>query len=63
LLIGQKLSDGKGVQGVGRLTQARIDSFQVFYGRAIRSNKGNPIAMSGATKAILNHYSELPPPT
>ena len=55
------MSDGKGVQGRGRLTKERIDSFQVFYGKAIRDNKGNPEAMSQATKAILHHYADLPP--
>ena len=29
---GQKLSDGKGIGGMGRLIKKRIDSFQVYYG-------------------------------
>ena len=60
LFLGKKLSDGKGIQGRGRLTHEHIDSFQVFYGRALRSNKGNSTAMSQATMAILKHYSDLP---
>lgn len=60
LVEGQKLSDGKGVQGKGRLTQERIDSFQVFYGKALRNNKGDSAAMGRATMAILKHYSDIP---
>ena len=57
-LIGKKLSDGKGLGGKGRLTTARIDTLQNFYGLAIRNNKGNIEAMSKATMAILDHYKE-----
>jgi hypothetical protein len=60
---GKKLDDGKGIQGRGRLTKERIDSFQVFYGRAIRDNKGDAEAMSKATMAILKHYTALPAST
>ena len=54
---GKKLSDGKCVSGKGRLTIARIDAIQNFYGRTIRNNKNNPVAMSKETWAILDHYS------
>ncbi|XP_014670060.1 PREDICTED: uncharacterized protein LOC106811052 [Priapulus caudatus] len=53
---GEKLSDGKGLTGAGRLTHKAIDSFQTFYGKALRQNKGDVAAMSIATKAILEHY-------
>lgn len=58
MLSGQKLSDGKSLGGTGRLTQARIDAMQMFYGKALRGNKGNPAAMSKSTWAILYHYSQ-----
>ena len=31
----QKLADGKGLGGKGRLTKKRIDDFQTYYGKAI----------------------------
>ena len=43
---GHKLSDGKTKDGRGRLTKKRIDSFQVYYGKAIRQNAGNTEAAS-----------------
>jgi hypothetical protein len=52
MLLGKKLSDGKGLSGAGRLTIARIDSIQSFYGLCIRQNKGDSKAMTQATKAI-----------
>ena len=55
---GQKLADGKGLGGKGRLTEGRVDYFQFLYGCAIRDNKGNVASMGRQTKAILNHYSE-----
>ena len=51
------MADGKGLGGAGRLTIARIDTIQSFYGLCIRQNKGDAKAMSKATKAILLHYS------
>ena len=38
---GHKLSDGKTIGGRGRLSKKQIDSFQVYYGKAIRQNAGN----------------------
>ncbi|XP_013398023.2 uncharacterized protein LOC106164605 [Lingula anatina] len=55
---GMKLSDGKGLQGTGRLTMARIDSMQTFYGLAIRRNLQNLEGMVRETRAIPMHYSE-----
>ena len=54
------MEDGKGLSGKGRLTLARIDAIQNFYGRAIRDNKNNPEAMSRETWAIIDHYSSTP---
>lgn len=45
------------MDGSERLTNARIDTIQNFYGRSIRDNKGNAKAMARATQAILKHYS------
>ena len=38
---GKKIEDGKGIGGEGRLTNARIDAKQIFYGRNIYDNKGD----------------------
>ena len=51
----RKLSDGHGIGGRGRLTTAKINSFQVFYGRALRSNVGSVKAASDAVMAIFLH--------
>lgn len=56
-MSGRKLDDGKCLGGAGRLTIARIDTIQSFYGLCIRQNKGDSLAMSKATHAILLHYS------
>lgn len=61
IFTGQKLEDGKSLSGKGRLTHERIDKFQVFYGSAIRKNKGDVASMSQATKAILWHNTNFPP--
>ena len=44
--LGKKLADGKGLNGKGRFTLARIDAIQNFSGKAIRKNKGNPQNMA-----------------
>ena len=41
-LAGVKLSDSKSLSGAGRLTQARIDAMQLFYGRALREKQRQP---------------------
>lgn len=40
---GKKIEDGKGIGGEGRLTNARIDATQIFYGRNIYDNKGDTL--------------------
>jgi hypothetical protein len=45
------------LSGAGRLTIARIDTIQSFYGLCIRQNKGDSKAMAKATKAIMYHYA------
>ena len=50
-----KLSDGKTMGGRGRLTDKEIDQLQIYYGLAIRRNKGNLPKMKSDIKAILNH--------
>ena len=57
---GHKLSDDKTIGGSGRLTKKRIDSFQVYYGKAIRQNAGNIEAASNAVRAILKHGASSP---
>ncbi|XP_070539717.1 uncharacterized protein [Ptychodera flava] len=54
---GGKLEDGKSLTGQHRLTNQMINAFQVFYGIALRNNKGNVHLMSKQTKAIVLHYS------
>ena len=56
-ILGKKLADNKCLGGRGRLTIAKCDAIQNFYGRAIRDNKNNSAEMSRATWAILQHYS------
>lgn len=56
-LSGKKLEDGKGIGGVGRLTDPIIDKFQVYYGNAIRDNKDNLHNMRIAVWAIWYHES------
>ena len=52
---GKKISDGKGIGGIGRLTDKKIDSIQNYYGQAIRQNSGNLLPMKSAIMAILKH--------
>jgi len=54
---GKKLADGKQLTGKGRLTNKLINSFQVFYGMAIRKNKGDALAMQTNVMAIPFHYA------
>ncbi|CAG2231222.1 unnamed protein product [Mytilus edulis] len=54
---GRKLEDGKQLTGKGRLTNKLMNSFQTFYGMAIRNNKGNVNAMRQNVMAILFHYA------
>ena len=52
---GQKLSDGKGVGGRGRLTDKVVDKMQNYYGKAIRGNKGDLEGMKKSINAIQHH--------
>ena len=52
---GRKLSDGGTIGGRGRLTDAVIDTFQNYYGSAIRTNLGNKEEMKSAVWAIYFH--------
>ena len=54
---GKKVSDGKTIGGRNRLTDNLIDSFQRYYGKALRQNKGNLPNMQEAVKAIWHHYA------
>ena len=47
------LPDGKSIGGQGGLTKKIIDSFQVYYGKAIRENTTSVDHMRNATLAIL----------
>lgn len=52
---GQKLSDGKGLGGKGRLTDVVIDQMQSYYGNAIRNNSQSVEDMTEAIWAIWHH--------
>ena len=52
---GRKLADGKVIGGAGRLTDKAIDKIQNYYGKAIRSNKGDLQGMKKSISAIFNH--------
>lgn len=54
-LSGKKLSDGKGIKGRGRLTDAEIDKLQTYYGLAIRRNTGDLKNMKQAVWALYFH--------
>lgn len=60
---GIKLDDGKGLEGVGRLTDKKIDTLQNYYGFAIRQNQGNLENMVRDVMAVLPHVgsSEVNP--
>ena len=51
------MSDGKAINGKGRLTNIRIDALQSLYGYVLKSNKGNAKNMARGVQAILHHYS------
>ena len=52
---GQKLEDGKLINGRGRLTNAEIDKLQNYYGMAIRANVDNLNNMKKAVWATYFH--------
>lgn len=51
----EKLGDGKGLGGKGRLTDDKIDSLQRYYGLAIRKNLKDENAMKKAVWATFYH--------
>lgn len=51
----QKLSDGKGLGGKGRLTDDKIDTLQQYYGKAIRKNLEDTNQMKRAIWATFFH--------
>ena len=51
----EPLGDGKSIGGKGRLTDKLIDSLQVYYGKAIRSNLHSIEEMEKAIMAIWHH--------
>ena len=53
----QKLSDGKGLDGRGRLTYDMIDRIQNYYGMAIRQNTNSVSEMKKAVWALFFHVS------
>ena len=54
-MCGKKLTDGKTVEGAGRLIDRLIDSIQNYHGKAIRANKGNLNGMNNDIFAIYDH--------
>ena len=53
----RKLSDGKAIGGLNRLTDKMVDIMQNYYGLAIRQNKGNLDGMINDVKAGLYHLA------
>ena len=49
-------TDGKTIGGRGRLTDKRIDSLQVYYGKAIRNTTNSIATLQNAALAIWTHY-------
>lgn len=49
------VGDGKGIGGAGRLTENRIDTLQVYFGKAISQNTHSIMAMQNAVMAIWHH--------
>ena len=54
---GQKLSDGKTIGGVGRLTDTLINSLQNYYGDAIRKSVGDLPKMVKSVQATLRYMN------
>ncbi|KAK0066932.1 Eukaryotic translation initiation factor 3 subunit L [Biomphalaria pfeifferi] len=48
---------GKGLSGLGHLTDKKIDTLQNYYGMAKRQNAGNLQAMVLAVKSVLDHVA------
>ena len=54
---GQKLADGKGLSGKGRLTDDKIDVLQNYYGLAVRENLDDVGKMAKSIEASLYHVA------
>ena len=54
---GLKLDDGKGLSGKGRLTDAKIDILQNYYGLAVRENLDSVDNMAKHIEASLYHVA------
>ena len=55
----QKLSDGKSISGRGKLTEKAINTFQNYFGMAIRQNTGNLYQMKKCVWAVLYHNTTI----
>ena len=55
---GEVLSDGKKLDGIGRLNEKYINRLQNYYGLAIRQNTHSLINMRKAVGDVLYHCSE-----
>jgi hypothetical protein len=56
---GKRLSDGKYISGMGRLTDKAINTLQNYFGMAVRQNKGCQYAMKKAIMATLYHNCDI----
>ena len=52
-----KLSDGKGLDGKGRLTDGKIDVLQNYYGLAVRENTNDVSKMAERIQTALYHVA------
>ncbi|XP_065650410.1 uncharacterized protein LOC136078561 [Hydra vulgaris] len=55
----KKLSNGKGVSGLGRLSEKAINTLQNYFGRAVRQNIGNIYLMKKFIWATLFHNTNF----
>ena len=53
---GSKLSDGKRVNGAGRLTDSTMDRMQTYYCYTIHNNKGNTEEMPENNMGHISPY-------
>ena len=56
---GEKLEDGRGIMGKGRLTDKCINTLQNYFGMAIRQNTSNVYLMKKSIGAVLYHCSAI----
>ena len=55
----EKLSDGKGIMGAGRLTDKAINTLQNYYGMVIRNNVGDLYGMKKSVRPTLFHNCDI----